>query len=157
MKGEWNGEWISTSGHGKNSKERWIGCIERVTSGLETGRWRRHSTIWGGAAGGGGRFSPSDALDRAEDRARLRFFPGIIRRRRMTPGLKVPSWWLPAQRTNWNDGEAVAKFHREIDTFLQHVGPTHNHPIFGKLDAKEWEELILIHSAHHLSFLVPRE
>jgi hypothetical protein len=84
-------------------------------------------------------------------------FPGIIRRRRMTPGLKVPSWWLPAQRTNWDDGEAVAKFHREIDTFLQHVGPTHDHPIFGKLDAKEWEELILIHSAHHLSFLVPRE
>lgn len=84
-------------------------------------------------------------------------YPSIIRRRRLTPGVKVPTWWLPAKRKDWDERAAVEKFHREIETFRQHAGPTHDHPIFGKLDAKEWEELVLIHSAHHLGFLVPRE
>ncbi len=89
--------------------------------------------------------------------ARRFFFPGIIRDRRMKAGLKVPSWWLPAKRKDWDEGAAVEKFYREIDAFRRHTGPTHAHPIFGELNAREWEDLVLIHSAHHLSFLVPRE
>lgn len=40
---------------------------------------------------------------------------------------------------------------------LREQGPVHEHPVFGRLNATEWEQLILRHSEMHLSVIVPSD
>lgn len=44
-----------------------------------------------------------------------------------------------------------------IRQFSEHSGEYHDSPVFGKLNRKEATDLQLIHCAHHLGFLIPRE
>jgi hypothetical protein len=81
-------------------------------------------------------------------------FKHVLRTRRMRAGLKVPQWWLPGPAHD--ESEAVQKIKSAIDAF-ESAGPDlHPHPFFDKLSREKWTQLFLIHSSHHLSFLVPR-
>jgi hypothetical protein len=55
-----------------------------------------------------------------------------------------------------NDAEAVALLKRAVERLLTHTGPLHASPLFGMLDQETLVKLHRIHTAHHLSFLVPK-
>jgi hypothetical protein len=55
-----------------------------------------------------------------------------------------------------SDAEAVAKLRRAVGRLLAHTRPLHPSPLFGMLDQETLVKLHRIHTAHHLSFLVPR-
>jgi hypothetical protein len=55
-----------------------------------------------------------------------------------------------------NDSEAVIRLKRTVERLLAHTGPLHSSPLFGMLDKETLVKLHCIHTAHHLSFLVPR-
>ena len=54
------------------------------------------------------------------------------------------------------DAEGVAKFRAAVDRFLAHTGPLIPSPLFGAMTKETGEQLQCVHSAHHLSFLVPK-
>ena len=82
------------------------------------------------------------------------FFKRILRDRRMKAGIKVPQWWLPGP--GHDESSAVDQFRERIAAFEALAGTPHPHPFFGPLSKHEWHDLVLIHAAHHLSFLVPK-
>jgi hypothetical protein len=78
----------------------------------------------------------------------------ILRTRRMKAGIKVPPWWLPGP--THDESAAVNQFHADIAAFDALTTAPYPHPFFGPLTKQQWNDLVLIHAAHHLSFLVPR-
>jgi hypothetical protein len=78
----------------------------------------------------------------------------IVRQRRMKAGIKVPQWWLPGP--SHDESAAVNQFRSEVTAFQQLSTQPLPHPFFGPLTKKQWEDLVLIHAAHHLGFLIPR-
>lgn len=56
-----------------------------------------------------------------------------------------------------DDAEAVPRFRQAIERFKSHTGPLHPSPLFGELDRETATKLQLIHCAHHLSFLLPKQ
>jgi hypothetical protein len=56
-----------------------------------------------------------------------------------------------------DDAAAVAKLRETVERFKAHAGPFHPSPLFGQMTRDEWVRLNLAHTAHHLSFLVPRQ
>jgi hypothetical protein len=78
----------------------------------------------------------------------------IFRDRRMKAGIKVPAWWLPGPAHD--ESAAINQFRAEVAAFEGITSKTFPHPFFGPLTKQQWNELGLIHAAHHLSFLVPR-
>jgi hypothetical protein len=79
----------------------------------------------------------------------------ILRQRRMKPGIKVPQWWLPGP--THEESVAIDQFRCEIAAFQAMTTRPFPHPFFGALNKQQWNELVLIHAAHHLSFLVPKD
>jgi hypothetical protein len=79
----------------------------------------------------------------------------ILRQRRMKAGIKVPQWWLPGP--SHDESAAIEQLHSEVSAFQQMTTPPCPHPFFGPLTKQQWNELALIHAAHHLSFLIPNE
>jgi hypothetical protein len=79
----------------------------------------------------------------------------ILRHRRMKAGIKVPQWWLPGP--SHDESTAVDKFRSEISAFQEMKATPFPHPFFGALTKQKWDDLLLIHAAHHLSFLIPRD
>jgi hypothetical protein len=55
-----------------------------------------------------------------------------------------------------NDAEAAAELKRAVERLLTHTGPLQPSPLFGMLDKETLVKLHRIHTAHHLSFLVPK-
>ena len=47
-------------------------------------------------------------------------------------------------------------YERAVDRLLTHPGPFRESPLFGYLDRETLVQLHRIHTAHHLSFLVPK-
>ncbi len=82
-------------------------------------------------------------------------FKRIQSQRRMRAGIKVPQWWLPGP--SHDESAALNQFRSEAAAFQQHSTALHPHPFFGPLTKKQWEDLVLIHAGHHLSFLIPRD
>jgi hypothetical protein len=78
----------------------------------------------------------------------------IFRQRRMKAGIKVPDWWLPGP--THDESAAVDKFRAQLAAFQAMTTTPCPHPFFGPLTKQEWHDLVLIHAAHHLSFLIPR-
>jgi hypothetical protein len=78
----------------------------------------------------------------------------IMRKRGFRTGLKVPRRFLPGEPGD--DAEAVARLVGLVERFRDHPGEYEPSPIFGRLSRGQWTDLHLIHSAHHLGFLVPR-
>jgi hypothetical protein len=58
--------------------------------------------------------------------------------------------------TGGNDAAAVVRLKQAVDRLLGHTGPLHASPLFGMLDKETLVKLHRIHTAHHLSFLVPK-
>jgi hypothetical protein len=52
---------------------------------------------------------------------------------------------------------AVARLRAAAERFKAHTGPVHPSPLFGQLTKDEGLKLNLIHCAHHLSFLTPKQ
>ncbi len=52
---------------------------------------------------------------------------------------------------------AVETLLATIDRLSSHHGPTHPSPLFGCMDHETLVRLQLVHCAHHLSLLIPRE
>jgi hypothetical protein len=78
----------------------------------------------------------------------------IFRQRRMKAGIKVPDWWLPGPTRD--ESAAVDRFRADLAAFQAMTTTPFPHPFFGPLTKQQWNELALIHAAHHLSFLIPR-
>jgi hypothetical protein len=55
-----------------------------------------------------------------------------------------------------DDATGIERLRRAVARFRDHVGRFHASPLFGELDRATWEQLQLVHCAHHLSFLLPR-
>lgn len=79
----------------------------------------------------------------------------ILRQRKMQAGMKVPAWWLPGPASD--ESAAVAKFRAEVSAFDAMTPPCCPHPLLGAMTKQQWNDLALIHAAHHLSFLLPRD
>ena len=79
----------------------------------------------------------------------------ILRHRRMKAGIKVPQWWLPGP--SHDESAALDQFRSEISAFQEMTTTPFPHPFFGPLTKQQWNDLALIHAAHHLSFLIPRD
>jgi hypothetical protein len=79
----------------------------------------------------------------------------ILRQRRMKAGIKVPQWWLPGP--SHDESAAVEQFRSEVAAFQEMKTQPCPHPFFGPLTKQEWNDLVLIQAAHHLSFLIPRD
>ena len=79
----------------------------------------------------------------------------ILKQRRMKAGIKVPKWWLPGP--THDESAAVDKFRADVAAFEKMIGTPFPHPFFGQLSKAQWNDLVLIHAAHHLSFLVPQK
>src|SRR5262245_1401709 len=54
------------------------------------------------------------------------------------------------------DAEAVGMLRRAVDRLETYAGPFQESPLFGMLDKESLVALHRIHTAHHLSFLVPK-
>jgi hypothetical protein len=84
--------------------------------------------------------------------------PAIFRRtlktRRMPTGVKAPPPFVPSE--NCDCTEAITHLKATIARARAFPGPMPRHPVFGQITPDQWREFILIHCAHHLSFLVPR-
>lgn len=79
----------------------------------------------------------------------------IIRQRKMGTGIKVPDWWLPGP--SHDESAAVEKFRADVAAFEAMDGADpHPHPFLGAMTKEQWNDLALIHAAHHLSFLRPK-
>ena len=79
----------------------------------------------------------------------------ILRQRRMKAGIKVPQWWLPGP--THDESAAIDQFRSEISAFQAMTTTPFPHPFFGALTKQQWNDLALIHAAHHLSFLIPKD
>jgi hypothetical protein len=90
----------------------------------------------------------------------LRLFAGpikkwMLKKRKMPTGVKGPPTFMPADEGSLNDHAAAERLLQTIDRYTSHAGELHPSPLFGKLTREEWDQIHLIHSAHHLSFIVP--
>ena len=79
----------------------------------------------------------------------------ILRQRRMKAGIKVPQWWLPGP--THDESAAIDGFRADLSAFQEMTTDPFPHPFFGAITRQQWNDLALIHAAHHLSFLVPRD
>ena len=82
-------------------------------------------------------------------RARRRLFAAG----RMSSGVKIPERFTPKPGLDLN--QSVDRLRRAVVLFASHRGKFDSHPFLGRLTADEWRRFHLIHSAHHLGFLVP--
>jgi hypothetical protein len=58
--------------------------------------------------------------------------------------------------TGGNEAWAVEELRQAVERLLNHEGPFQESPLFGMLDKETLVRLHCIHTAHHLSFLVPK-
>jgi hypothetical protein len=78
----------------------------------------------------------------------------LFKQRRMREGFKAPSALIPSSPSD--EKAAVSTCKDLLKRVRDHQGDFYPNPFFGKLSAEEWRQLHLIHSAHHLSFLIPK-
>ncbi len=77
----------------------------------------------------------------------------ILRKRRVRAGIRVPSWWQPGP--THDESEAVACFRSRLAEFEALKTEPFPHPFFGPMSKVQWNDLVLVHGAHHLGFLMP--
>ena len=65
-----------------------------------------------------------------------------------------PTLVLPPLRSEREEAEALRS---ALDHYAASPGPVIPHRVFGPLSQPEWDQLVRIHCAHHLSFAVPDE
>jgi hypothetical protein len=77
----------------------------------------------------------------------------ILKKRAMSAGFKAPAPFAPDQ--NCSTDQAVARLKAALERAEAVAGEMPRHPFFGRMTAQQWQDLMLVHCAHHLSFLVP--
>ncbi|MBC7782487.1 MAG: DUF1569 domain-containing protein [Burkholderiales bacterium] len=76
-----------------------------------------------------------------------------LRRRSIPSGIKGPPGLMPPEGRT--DKEAAERLLGAIARYTAHTQPLHPSPLFGRLPREEWDQIHLIHAAHHFSFLIP--
>jgi hypothetical protein len=72
----------------------------------------------------------------------------------MREKIQLPEKFLPKPGL---DARAEAEALRgALQMYSTHSGPLADHPMFGPLNRDEWTRLHCIHTAHHLSFVLPK-
>lgn len=95
--------------------------------------------------------TPRDpALELGEDAKREVLASGRIPSRMVAPPALQPP-------DEVNEDEEVERLRSAIAYYKASPGPVAPHRFFGPLSKAEWDRLQLIHMAHHLSFVIPRE
>jgi hypothetical protein len=79
------------------------------------------------------------------------FLRRILRQTKMATGMRVPKVFLPGEPVG--DAVSVESFLQVLRRYQNHNGPMAPSPFAGNLPRQEWDQLHLIHAAHHLSFL----
>lgn len=83
------------------------------------------------------------------------FLRRMLRTGRMPEGFKLPEAALPKPGL---DARAEAETLRAaLRGYADHTGPMASHPFFGAVGREGWDQIHLIHCAHHLSFALPAE
>lgn len=77
----------------------------------------------------------------------------ILKTRRMKAGIRIPESMLP--KPGKSEEQAVADLRRATDAMRDFAGDYAEHPIFGHVRRDQFQQLHLIHAAHHLGFLSP--
>jgi hypothetical protein len=78
----------------------------------------------------------------------------FFRKRRMPEGFRAPGFLLPPVGS---DEDATVQACKDLlKRVSAYAGEFDQHPFFGKITPEEWRQVHLIHSAHHLSFLIPK-
>ena len=78
----------------------------------------------------------------------------ILLSRWIPAGVKLPEAVLPKSE---DDPKAVGRLTRALEAMEKHQGVWSAHPFFGRMTDRQWRAYHLVHAAHHLSFLVPRD
>jgi hypothetical protein len=79
----------------------------------------------------------------------------FFRARSMRAGFRIPPPLRPEDAVDeLREVYRLIAALRRIELF---PGPFPRHPVLGKLSLTQWRDLQLIHTAHHLSFLIPKE
>ena len=79
----------------------------------------------------------------------------MLKKRRMPEGVKIPDEIRPHDIKD--QAAEVVQLQELLRRFQQHQGPLHPSPFAGNIRYDTWLNLHLIHCAHHLSFLHPKE
>lgn len=89
----------------------------------------------------------------------IRFWLGPVAKRwtfkheRLPFRIKLPAKMVPKE--NVDDRAEAEALRATIAYYLAHPSKRAIHPIFGRLSHEEWDRLHLLHSAHHLGFVLP--
>ncbi len=78
-----------------------------------------------------------------------------LRRRRIPEGGRGPKPLMPPEASTLDDAAAVDAFIQTVERYRDHAQPLHPSPLFGRLTRDQWDQIHLIHAAHHLSFIIP--
>jgi hypothetical protein len=79
----------------------------------------------------------------------------VLQGKRMKTGFPLPEAHQPPKEADagiWPD-----RLCRLLVVAESFYGPVPPHPIFGPMSLDQWREMQLIHLAHHLSFLCPKD
>jgi hypothetical protein len=76
----------------------------------------------------------------------------FLRKRRMPEGFQAPAALIPPES---GDEKATVQSCKDLLVRVRDAKEFKLHPFFGKLTPDEWRLVHLIHSSHHLSFLIP--
>ncbi len=79
----------------------------------------------------------------------------VLRSGRIPSGVKAPAPALPTKMLP--EPESIARFQAALRRVTDHAGDFDSHPIFGRMSASDNKRLHLIHAAHHLGHLVPKQ
>jgi hypothetical protein len=54
-------------------------------------------------------------------------------------------------------GPAVETYRKTVERWKGHTGTLYPSPLFGAQPREQWDRMQLVHAAHHLSFLIPKQ
>lgn len=80
-------------------------------------------------------------------------FKRLLKTRKMPEKIKAPGVFVPDE--NCEIESSIARLTQACERAKAFTGPLAIHPIFRRITPEEWQQLQLIHSSHHLAFLVP--
>ena len=79
----------------------------------------------------------------------------ILKTRSFPTGVQAPATLVPDATCGCD--AAVARLNAALARAADFQGPLARHPIFRRATVEQWKEAMLIHCAHHLSFLRPED
>ncbi|HEY0008077.1 MAG TPA: DUF1569 domain-containing protein [Tepidisphaeraceae bacterium] len=80
----------------------------------------------------------------------------VLKYRFIPSGVPAPAVFLPAQLHSSGDAPSLERFRKTLDRYESFTGVLHSSPVFGTLTRAQWDQIHLIHAAHHLRYLQPR-